>query len=152
MSRTPWYDNDNPSTVVRGATWRGIVWVLAVLAVVGAVGIGVWGFRVATSDVKGQGDAVIQKNDATNRIAAQERFEDLYAEIIAADQKIAPARQAYRNDKTQVNLANLTGLQNYCLDVVADYNAEARKYKSADFRAIDLPQEINLSNSATDCK
>lgn len=149
---TKWYDSDNPSTVVRGASWRAGVWIGVVLLVVALVSVGVWGFKVATSDVKGQGDAVVQKNSANNRIAAQERFEDLYADIKATDAKIAPARKAVKVNPTTVNQTNLTGLINYCLDVVGDYNAEARKYTSADFRAIDLPAEISDLDSATDCK
>lgn len=147
-----WYDSDNPSTVVRGATWRTGVWVIAVLLFVSVIGVAVWGFGVLTSDVKGRGDAVVKKNSATNRISAQERFEDLYAEIVAADAKIGPARQAYKMNPSPVNQTNLTGLTNYCLDVVADYNAEARKYTSEDFRSTDLPAQIDGFDSATDCK
>lgn len=152
MSRTPWYDSENPSTVARGATWRVVVWVLAIMLVVGLVGVAVWGFRVATSDVKGQGDATITKNSSTNRIAAQERFEDLYADIKATDAKIAPAKQVFKANPTTVNQTNYTGLVNYCLDVVGDYNAEARKFTSADFRAIDLPAQISDMDESTDCK
>ncbi len=149
---TKWYDSDNPSTVVRGASWRAGVWIGVVLLVVALISIGVWGFKVATSDVKGQGDAIVQKNSANNRIAAQERFEDLYAEITQTDAKIGPAKQAFKANPTAVNQTNLTGLVNYCLDVVGDYNAEARKYTSADFRAVDLPSQISTMDPATDCK
>lgn len=115
--------------------------------------LAVWGFRVATSDVKGQGDSIITKNSSTNRISAQERFEDLYADIKATDAKIGPAKQAMKADPdSQVAQTNYTGLVNYCLDVVGDYNAEARKYTSADFRSIDLPAQISDVDSATDCK
>lgn len=149
---TKWYDSDNPSTVVRGATWRAILWVLAVLLVVALVSIGVWGFKVATSDVKGQGDAVRTKNDSVNRIAKQELFEDYFADIQATDAKIGPAAEAAKADPTTVNKTNLTGLVNYCLDVVGDYNAESRKYTAADFRAVDLPYQIDTTNPSTDCK
>lgn len=152
MSKTPWYDSDNPTTVARGAGWRIGLGILAVLAVIALISVGVWGFKVATSDVKGQGDATVQKNSANNRIAAQERFEDLYAEIQQTDAKIGAAKQAYKANPTQVNQTNLTGLVNYCLDVVGDYNAEARKYTSADFRAVDLPAQISEFDSKTDCK
>lgn len=149
-----WYDSDNPSTVVRGATWRVVLWVLAILAVVAVVSGLVWGFKVATSDVKGRGDAVVQKNSAENRVAAQERFEDLYQQVIAADRKIGPAKAAVKANPTQVNQTNLTGLQNFCVQTVADYNAEARKYSKRDFRAVDLPQEISEFSETpqTDCK
>lgn len=152
MNNTPWHQSDNPTTVARGAGWRIGVTVLVVLAVVAVISIGVWGFKVATSDVKGQGDATVQKNSANNRIGAMNRFEDMYAEIEQTDAKIGPAKQAFKANKTQVNQTNLTGLVNYCLDVVGDYNAEARKFTSADFRPVDLPARIDNLNPSTDCK
>ena len=148
-----WYNSSNPTKVVRGGTWRAIVWVLVVLGVIALISIGVWGFRVITSDVKGQGDAVIIKNSANNRIAAQEQFEQLYADIKASDQKITVAAAAVAadpNDKTAQQ--NLTGMQNYCLSVVGDYNALARKYSAEDFRSVDLPVQIDQSLPSTDCK
>lgn len=129
----------------------GLIVFLVVLILI-VVPIAAWGIKVATSDVKGQGDAIVQKNSSTNRISAQERFEDLYADIKASDAKIGPAKQAAKANPSTVNQTNLTGLVNYCLDVVGDYNAEARKYTSADFRAIDLPAQISGMDSATDCK
>jgi len=129
----------------------GLIIFLTIFLII-AIPLAVWGFRVATSDIKGQGDSIIKKNSATNRISAQERFEDLYADIKASDAKIGPAKQAVKVDPSTVNTTNLTGLVNYCLDVVGDYNAEARKYTSADFRAIDLPAEISSMDPATDCK
>jgi hypothetical protein len=35
---------------------------------------------------------------------------------------------------------------------VAQYDAAARKFKDAEFRAADLPQQIEDTNPATDCK
>jgi hypothetical protein len=148
-----WYDSDNPTTVVRGFTWRAIIWGLVVFGVIAVVSIGVWGFRVATSDVAGRGNAVIIKNNAVNRIAQQERFEQLYADIRASDQKITVASAAViadPSDKTAQQ--NLTGMQNYCLSVVGDYNALARKYSAEDFRSVDLPEQIDQSIPSTDCK
>jgi len=147
-----WYESDNPGTVARGAAWRIGVGVLALLALCAVIGIGAWGFGVATSDVKGQGDAVRQKNDATNRIAAQERFEDLYQEIVQADRRITVMADAAERDPSAVNQTNLTGAINYCLDVVGDYNAEARKYTAAEFRAADLPARIDDLDPSTDCQ
>lgn len=153
MSREPWYESDDPGRVARGAGWRFGVGILVVLLVIALISIGVWGFKVVTSDVKGQGDATVQKNSANNRIAAQARFEDLYADIKATDAKLDAARdKAEANPKSQVAQTEFTGLQNYCLDVVADYNAEARKYLAEQFRAIDLPAQIDTQVPETDCK
>lgn len=149
MTREPWYESTDPVRITRAI---GVRILLAFLAV-GVLGVIGWGIKVAVSDIKGQGDAVRAKNSATNRIAAQERFEGLYAELVAADQRIdVLAAAVAANPKSVIAQSNLTGIQTYCLSVVADYNAEARKYTARDFRAIDLPAQIDLLDPATDCK
>ncbi len=111
-----------------------------------------WGAKVALSDLFGQGNAIIKKNDATNRISAQERFESLYAEIVNADRRLDVLKDALDNDPSYTNKVNFTGGQTYCLSVVADYNAEARKYSARDFRSFDLPAQIDNWDETTDCK
>jgi hypothetical protein len=129
------------------------VWLIAVLAVVGLISVGAWGFRVLTSDVKGQGDSIIQKNSATNRIFAQQNFEERYQDILAADRRIDTVYLAWKADKTDPTLTtNLTGTINYCIDAVAEYNADARKFLLEDFKAEDLPDVISNTNPLTDCK
>lgn len=127
-----------------------LIWLAAILLVV-VLPIGVWAFTVATSEVKGQGDATIQKNSAENWTAAQGRFESLYQEAIAADQKVTLNKTALDLDPTNPTLqTNYTGTQSVCLDIVARYNAEARTYLSADFKSADLPAELG-NTSTTDC-
>jgi hypothetical protein len=121
--------------------------IVGIIAVIG-ISVGIWYVRVATSDTAGAGNAVINKNNEINRVNAQERFESLYAEIVAADRKIDVAAEA-TGDTAE---ANLTGIKNYCLGVVGDYNAEARKFSAADFRAVDLPAQIDNSDPSTDCE
>ena len=153
MSRGPWYESDDPSRVARGAGWRLGVGYLAILVAVLVVGALLWGVKVVTSDVRGQGNAVRQKNDANNRIGAQARFEDLYADIQAADRRLdVLAQQAKANPRDNVARTNYAGAVNYCIDVVSDYNAEARKYLARDFRSFDLPSQIDSVDPATDCK
>lgn len=150
---TKWYDSDNPSTVLRGGGWRLGVVVICVVLFFLAGGVLLWAFGVFTSDIKGQGDAEKTKNSATNRIAAQERFEDLYQDILASDRKLDPAYAAMKAaPDSQVKLTEYTGLVNYCIDVVADYNAEARKFTAEEFRSVDLPQVIDSLAIETDCK
>lgn len=128
------------------------LWVGAVFAVI-LFGVAVWGFRVVTSPVKGQGDAAITKNSAANWTAAQARFEEMYADIEATDRKIELAREALDTDPgDKTAQQTLSGTQNYCLEVVGDYNAEARKYLASDFKAADLPDQINNNAPSTDCK
>lgn len=153
MSRKPWYDSDNPTTVVRGLTWRGYVWIACAVVFIGAIGVGTWAFRVHTSDARGRGDAVSRKNSGDNRIAQQEAFEQLYADIKAADQRIdvmAEAKKAQPRDP--ISQTNYTGSVNYCIGLVADYNAKARSYTAEQWRAADLPAQIDTTDPATDCK
>jgi hypothetical protein len=131
----------------------GLLWVVIVIIVTLVIGGAIWALNVATSGPRGQGDALIEQNSAENWTAAQARFEDLYADIEATDRKITVAGQAIAvnpNDKTAQQ--TYAGTVNYCLSVVGDYNAEARKYLAADFRASDLPTQIDNNSSATDCK
>lgn len=153
MSKEPWYDSDDPGRVVRGGMTRGVL-ILVVLLIVGAViGGVVWVIGVATSGISGQGEAIIQKNSANNRIAAQQTFEDLIADIKQSDVKLDQAAadvKTHPGDDTYA--VNFTGLTNHCLDTVGTYNADARHYTAAQFRASDLPAQIDQTDPATDCK
>lgn len=128
-------------------------WFLIVLLVLGIVGVGIWGFTVAISDVKGQGDAVVQRNSGVNRVKQQALFNQYYQEIMATDRKLdAAADDLAQDPKDLVLKTNYTGMINHCNDVVGDYNALARSYLAADFRDADLPYMIDPNNPETDCK
>lgn len=128
------------------STWKQVT---PVVVSVILIAVGIWGIKVAVSDVRGRGNSIITKNSAPNRIASQERFEKLYAEIRATDQKInvISGQKGMQEWETNYN-----GLVSYCLGVVADYNALARSYRSEDFRSTDLPYQIDTNNTYTDCK
>lgn len=127
--------------------------VLAGVVVIGAPAA-VWGITVASSGVKGAGDTIIVNNSSVNRIKAQERFEDLYAGIVATDRKITAQEPNVLAGIPDGKTAGQTmaGLVSACLDLVSDYDADARKVTAADWRAFDLPQSIDIHNPATDCK
>lgn len=149
---TKWYDSDNPTTVVRGASWRSAIWIALAVVFILAVSAGIWALKVGTSDVKGQGDAARTKNSGTNRIAAQERFEELYAGVKAADQRLDSLAAAKKADpKDFVAATTYTGAVNYCIDLRAQYDADARKYTAEQFRAVDLPAQIDQLDPAFDC-
>jgi len=153
MAKDPWYESNNPDRVSGALAARGVIWVTGIAIVVMLLSGLVWGIRVVTSDVRGQGDALSRKNSGTNRIAAQERFEDMYQDVLAADRRIDVLADALKaSPKSHVAQINLTGAITYCIEVAADYDAEARKYTAADFRAIDLPEQIDALDPATDCK
>lgn len=85
------------------STGKVIAISVAAVLVTALVAVGIFVGRVLLSDPVGEGNAIIQKNSANNRIAAQERFESLYQEVIASDQKIDAAQQALSlspDDKT----------------------------------------------------
>lgn len=137
-----WHQSDNPTTVVGGATWRIVVTALAITAVFAAVSVGVWWLRVATSDIKGRGDATRTVNSGDNRLAQQAYFEQTYADIKAADLNLdLPGDDTQRAGRTA-----------YCRRLVADYNAAARTQRSDAFRSADLPAQISTADPATDCE
>lgn len=120
-----------------------------ILAVIGtviaviALSWGIWLFGVWASDIVGRGEAVKTKNNSTNRIAAQERFEDLSADISIAQQRIDTLAAQAKTNKSYAAQTAATGAVTYCLDLVAQYNAEARKYTARDFREADLPSSYD---------
>lgn len=133
-----------------GAGWLALI-VIIILG--GLISGGIWAFGVATSGVKGQGDAISQKNSSANWVAAQARFEDLYAGIQAKDAQIGVLhadKVARPNDLTAQQ--TYTGVVSACLKSVSEYNADSRKFLASDFKSADLPTEINISNSNFDCK
>lgn len=136
----------------RQGFWYGARWLIAVVLLMVVIGAGLWGLGVFSSGVKGKGDAVRTKNSGTNRIAAQERFEELYAGVKAADLKIGVAADALKRAPDDVVAqVNYTGSINYCIGLRADYDAEARKYTAEAWRSTDLPQQIDQGDAATDC-
>jgi hypothetical protein len=127
-----------------------LVWVLVVIAIALLIGAVVWGIRVITSPVTGAGDAYATKNSAANWTAAQARFEDEYADIVATDRKITATAGDADDKSTRGD--TYRGLRSYCLSAVGEYNADARKYLARDFRAADLPPQIDNTDPTTDCE
>lgn len=141
-------------TAISGTVRTGVV-VAVVVAVVLAIGAGMWALTVATSGVKGRGDAEVIKNEARNRIRAQEGFEKRYAAIKAADANIGITAAALKSDPDSVKLqTELRGQQMTCNSLVGEYNAASRSFTSEEFRAADLPYQIEGDEVTpeTDCK
>lgn len=128
-------------------------WIVIGILFIGLISVGIWGFKVATSDVKGTGDATRQINSGKNRIAAQESFEALYAQIKAYDRNLdQAARDKAEHPKDDFYATNYSGLVKTCNDAVAQYNADARKVSRAKWLTDDLPYEIDNDDTTTDCK
>ena len=124
---------------------RIFLWVVIAIVVSAGIGAAIWGITVATSGIKGEGDGVIQKNSAENWLDAQARFEENYAEYESTIFKIKQAQKALQDDPDNAILqTNYQGTVNYCASLVADYNADARNYLREDFKAADLPDQIDV--------
>lgn len=150
--RSEEFDRRPVRTTIAGITVGWFIGLVVIVLGVLTAG-GLWLASVLVSDVKGQGEAEKIKNSAPNRIQAQEKFEDLFADIKAADVNIELATERAAAAPQDEKLATeLAGLRQYCNSLVGDYNAEARKFRSEDFRAIDLPAQIDDSDRLTDCK
>jgi len=121
--------------------------------VFGVFGVLHWGFGVFTSDVKGRGDAEIVKNEAYNRIRAQEGFWVRHQGILQADKNLNLTAEQLKSTPDSVKLrTELNGQKMICNELVGQYNAAAHKFTQRDFRDAELPFEINDADPATDCK
>jgi hypothetical protein len=126
---------------------------LAIFGVLAVLGIAVWGFKVATSDIKGSGDATRQINSADNRIGSQEHFHTLMADILKSDRALdiaAADKAAHPGDDFYAT--NYSGMVKHCIDVVEQYNADAQKVSKSKWLDPNLPQIINPNDPTTDCK
>jgi len=136
----------------KGIGWTGVLIAVAIV-VFGGLGIAHWGFGVFTSDIKGQGDAIKVKNEAGNRIRAQEGFLDKFNAIITADKNLTITGESLKKTPDSVKLqTELAGQMMICNDAVGAYNAAARKFTQQDFKDADLPDKIDETKPETDCK
>lgn len=147
MTRTPYYESDNPNTVLRGGTWRGGLWVLAVVVIAMVIGGIILAINTLTASPRGKAEAYQQKESANNRIFAQQYFEQTSQDIQSTQVKITRAAKA--TNPTERDRIVLGGLQQYCSSMVAEYNAKSRSYTAQQFKAADLPATYD---PATDCE
>lgn len=153
MSREPWYESDNPSRVMRGGSWRGALWVIAVVLFLGLIGGGIWTVKVLTSDVRGAGDQISRVNSGDNRIFAQQHFFELYNNLLAYDQQLDQAAKDKADHPDDLFFAtNYSGLVKTCIDARNQYNADANKVTQAKWRDPSLPFQIDQLDAKTDCK
>lgn len=138
-----------------GAAGIGAVgfWIFTAIVVVGVITFFLWSFGVFTSGIKGAGDAEVIKNSAMNRIRQQEGFEQLYQDIKVADRNLTlTSIRASTHPNDDKTATEQIGQQIFCNQLVGDYDAKARKFSAEEFRAADLPKEIDETNTQTDCK
>lgn len=151
--REPWYESEDPGRVARGASWRFGLWVAAVVAFVALIAATGWVLSVVLAEPKGAGDAHRRIHEGDNRIAQQELFEELYANVRSYDARLGPAKRLMDDHPgDDFHASNYQGLVQVCLDAVEEYNAQARKISAAKWRSDDLPYQIDPKDPKTDCK
>lgn len=147
MDREEWREIDRDS---RRGGWRVAVWVIVIAVFIGALGAVGWAIGVAVSGPRGQGDAIAQRNSAENWVDAQRRFEENYQEYESTLVRIEQFFSVYQADVNDaVARTNWLGQISHCTDVIADYNADARNFLREDFRAADLPDQLNPDTCTT---
>lgn len=131
----------------------GTLVLIVVLVIGGLISGGIWLFGVATSGIKGQGDAVKINNSAENWTKNQAYFHKQFEAVKAADQKIGTYKTVLDTDpKDKTALTNYTSMVNQCKNYVAEYNAKSADVLARDWKDPELPTTINELNPATDCK
>lgn len=131
---------------------------LAIVLAVAFMWVFGWGFfKRETADFRGETDVVEQISaDADYRIGQYEEFYDRCHAIKALEGEIVLAEAAVENaatdwDKSQTQ-RNLTALQNQRIEQIEAYNSDASKEDTAaNFRASDLPAEIDPDKENTEC-
>lgn len=128
---------------------------VVVLVVVGVILLPflIWGAKVALAPLFGAGNARIITHDPLNRIAQYNHFYDLCSDVQALELQL----EAYESgetglpeDQVATNVLALKGQRNA---LVTQYNADAAKTATAgQFKAHDLPAEIDANNYNTECQ
>jgi len=131
---------------------RVLGWSLTTIVVVVLILVGIFALTVLWAPWKGQGEAFKTKNTGTNRIRAQEEYVQTWNDILAADKRVDAMWRAKKDDPTSVNKTNYNGAVNFCIQLVADYDALSDKYTSADYRPEGYPERIDPLDKTTDCK
>ncbi len=123
----------------------------------------VFGYNVLTASPRGRGDAHIQKEGASNRIAAQAVFVNDLTSIVKFNQQYIDALKAVedwdkanagKQDNAIGTLANqrqnlvdtANGIRQQCQNVIADYNRAGASYLSRDFKDEELPDRIGIND------
>lgn len=150
---------------------KGVVWACVIaFALVVVLPLALWLAGVFASPVVGQANAYRDKHRAGNWTQAQAGFERSWASILKLDKQTGAAADdmdTYNKvhpvdpdagpgnavEEQRANLAtDYKGARQQCQNAVADYNAAARTYTLRDFRAVDLPAQIDDTDPTTDCK
>lgn len=144
-------DVSDANYVARKTVPSAALWIGVFVLVCAVIGVTTWYFKVATSAVKGAGDATVQVNSAANRLQAQDKYNKLYTGIQAADANLDTFADTYRLSPTEKNLTDLSGATAICRKNVADYNQMATNALTKQWIPVEMPSMVG-SDPATDCK
>jgi len=127
-----------------GEAW---FWILMVLLTAAIIGVGLWTFGVFTSDIKGAGGAIKQRNSTLNRVQKQEMFAQIAADydgyIVKIEaQKTAVATTIDKVDKS-LRQTELVGMTQVCIDAAQQFNSESQKYTSRVWKSAGLPATLD---------
>lgn len=136
--------------------WKVGFWIVAAcvffLVLWLALASAVWGLRVATAGIYGQGQARIQIQSASSRIANYEHFFNLCASVQANEGQLDSLNDEISNyevgskDRARV-LTNITGVNGARLRAIAQYNQDALKdYTGGQFRDSSLPYQLAVTD------
>lgn len=125
---------------------EGTIWIIAI----GVLGLIIGGFfftaNVLLAPAKGAGGVIIKNNSAENRIEKQEQFEKLMAKVDTNKALVAQhTKNVAANPTDKQAQMVLSGVQSACVASVEQYNAEARKVTSMDWKAADLPDSLTTT-------
>jgi hypothetical protein len=142
-------------TVFKAVFWIVLLGVFVVVVL--------WTTGVVTAPWKGKGDAYIQKNSADNWVAAQRTFHQENNDYTADLVKIRDAKTAltqfeagakphpnsiaaFQWQQQDTNLrTTLTGLEQGCEQVAANYATDAQSYLTESFRDAGLPATLDAA-------
>lgn len=118
---------------------------------------GFGGLQRGTADFRGETSEIEQtKANGSYRIAAYEKFFDKCAGIQSLESKIDNMEEELEDaDKQRVTVLNasITASKNKRSEMIASYNADARKEDTqGQFKASDLPYKIDENEGRTLCE
>jgi hypothetical protein len=128
----------------------GIGAVIAAVVAVFALSIGIWVFRVQTADIKGRGDAEIQRKSGAARISQYNYFFDLCVSVQNAESAIDAEYNRLENTtdpyQKDVIQTNISAQQTTRMNGINTYNADAKKgYTSGQFLSSSLPYQLDTA-------
>ena len=124
----------------------GAIYVIVIGVVLAIIGGIFFTMNVLLAPAKGAGGVIIKNNSAENRIEKQEQFEKLMAKVETNKALVAQHTKTVALDPTDKQATMvLSGVQSACVASVEQYNAEARKVTSMDWKAADLPDSLTTT-------